>query len=312
MNCWYGGTLKVAALMAAIFTLGACKATINTGSPSAQRTTATPVSPAAYRNALLAGLAPVNTALGKLAGAGSYKELTARISDLESAADQAATTLGGQAPPSAVAAEHAKLTAALRQFGDDLSTLGDDVSGRGLCTTSSARGQLGRADGTAALRAAVAALAAKSPDYQIPLNLPSAQKQSTHRLANGHFLRSGSRGGRGSLTIDNGRDSDAVVTLAIGKHPKLSVYVRKNKKFTVHGITDGTYKVFFAGGVDWDAKTHRFARKCAFQQFDDTLPFKTIRTATQIRWKTWSISLQPVAGGTASTRDVDPGDYPET
>jgi len=80
----------------------------------------------------------------------------------------------------------------------------------------------------------------------------------------------------------------------------------------VTGVGDGTYKIFFTGGSDWDGKARSFARKCAFQQFDDKLTFRTIRSATQIRWSTWDISLQPVLGGNATTSDVDPNDYPET
>jgi hypothetical protein len=153
---------------------------------------------------------------------------------------------------------------------------------------------------------------AKAPADKLSLALPAAAKTATHRLPNGHFVLSGRRGGRGTLTIDNGGDSDAVITLAKGSRPIVSVYVRKDKKYTVSGIRDGSYKVFFTGGVDWDGKARRFARECAFQQFDEKLAFRTTSTATEIRWSTWEISLQPVAGGTARTSDVDPGDYPNT
>jgi hypothetical protein len=314
MNGWHGGTLKAAAVMTIVFTAGACTGGDDGGGAggAANKQTSAAVSPEVYRTTLLAATAPINTALTELAKARSLKELSARVTDLEGAANQAAAKLGRQAPPAAVAAEHARLAAALRQFDSDLTALGDDVDGHGLCTASSARAQLGRAGGTTALREAAAALAAKAPDDQVSLELPSAQKPSARRPPNGHFVRSGSRGGRGTLTVDNGGDSDAVITLAKGKHPAISVYVRKDKKYKVTGVADGTYKVFFTGGNDWDGSARRFARKCAFQQFDDKLTFRTTRTATEIRWSTWSISLQPVLGGTASTSDVDPNDYPET
>jgi hypothetical protein len=315
-----GGMSKTAAVLTVVCALGACDGGNNgggsgpgggSGGTKAAQTVAA-VSPEVYRTTLLGATTPINKAMADLAGAGSVKELSARIANLESAADQAATRLQQQAPPPAVAAEHAKLVAALRQFDDDLNTLSESVDGRDLCTASSARTELGRADGTTALRAAAAALTAKAPDDKLALALPAAARPATHRLSNGHFVRSGRRGGRGTLTIDNGGDSDAVITLAKGKHPVVSVYVRKNKKYKVTGIGDGSYNVFFTGGDDWDGKARRFARKCAFQQFDDKLAFRTTRTATEIRWSTWSITLQPVLGGTARTSDVDPGDYPET
>ena len=78
------------------------------------------------------------------------------------------------------------------------------------------------------------------------------------------------------------------------------------------GVNDGTYNIFFTGGADWDAGARAFTRDCAFQQFEDRLAFRTERTSTQIRWSTWKITLQPVAGGTARTSEVDPEDFPET
>jgi hypothetical protein len=304
---------KIFTVLTIVCALGACDGGNNSGSGGTKAAqTGAAVSPEVYRTTLLTATTPINKALTELAGAGSVKELSARVANLESAASQAAARLGQQAPPPAVAAEHAKLVAALRQFGDELNTLSDDVDGRDLCTASSARARLGQADGTTALRAAAAALTAKAPDDKISLALPAAALTATHRLPNGHFVRSGRRGGRGTLTVDNGGDSDAVITLARGKHPIVSVYVRKDKKYTVTGVGDGSYKVFFTGGVDWDGKARRFARKCAFQQFDDKLTFRTTRTASEIRWSTWDISLQPVLGGTAPTSDVDPNDYPNT
>ena len=317
MNGSRGGMFKTAAVLTVVCALGACDGGNNSGGPGgaggakAAQTDAA-VSPEVYRTTLLGVTTPINKALAELAGAGSFKELSARIANLESAASQAAARLEQQAPPPALAAEHAKLVAALRQFDDDLNTLSDDVDGRDLCTASSARAQLGQADGTTALRAAAAALTAKAPDDKLSLALPAAARTTTRRLPNGHFVRSGRRGGRGTLTIDNGGDSDAVITLAKGKHPVISVYVRKDKKYKVTGVGDGSYKVYFTGGADWDGQARRFSRKCAFQQFDDKLNFRTTRTATEIRWSTWQVSLQPVLGGTARTSDVDPGDYPDT
>jgi hypothetical protein len=318
MNGWRGGRLTAATVAALVLTLSACDGSSGGGAGdpgggsggSGGGKAAQPVSPEIYRTTLLGVSTPINKALTALAGAGSFKALTGRIADLDIAARLAIAKLRQQTPPAAVAAEHARLVAALQQFDDAVKALSEDVDGKSLCTASSTRAQLGRAGGTTALRAAAAALTAKAPDDMLVLKLPAAARTAAHRLSNGHFVRSGGRGGRGTLTIDNGGDSDAVITLAKGKRPVISVYVRKDKKYTVNGISDGTYKVFFSGGVDWDGKARRFARDCAFQQFDDKFSFRTTRTATEIRWSTWEVSLQPVVGGTASTSDVDPNDYP--
>ncbi|HEU5159321.1 MAG TPA: hypothetical protein VFU43_20160 [Streptosporangiaceae bacterium] len=300
--------------MTLVFSIGACEGTGtsgDSGGKSAQ--TSSPLSPETYRATLAAVTAPINKALAKLRAAGSIKGLAARVTAVEQAANQAVARLERLAPPPGLAAEHARLTAALRQFDGELRAVENEVAGRDLCASSSVRAQLGRSGAAAALRTAVAAMAAKAPGDRISLQLPAARRDTTRRPSNGHFVRSGGRGGRGTLTIDNTSGSpDAVVTLAKGKRSIISVYVRRKRKFKVTGINDGTYKVFYVRGTDWDDKARWFARECEFQRFDDTFKFRTITTATQIRWDTWEITLHPVVGGKASTSDVDPGDYPDT
>ena len=185
------------------------------------------------------------------------------------------------------------------------------VGDRALCTGSAVRAGLGNADGTSALRAALDAVSAKLPGDQPALKLPAAGQKGDARPSNGKLIRAGNGDGRGELTINNGGSADAVVTLSKGRKAAVSVYVRKNKKHTVKGVPDGTYTVFFTGGGAWDDTTRAFGRDCAFQRFEDSMTFRTIRTATQIRWSRWSITLQRVIGGNARTSDVDPNDFPE-
>ena len=170
---------------------------------------------------------------------------------------------------------------------------------------------MGDATATSALRDALAAVYAKLPGDPPALKFPRAGQKGDARPSNGKLLRTGNGDGRGELTIANGGSGDAVVTLSKGRKATVSVYVRKNKKHTVKGVPDGTYTVFFTGGNAWDDTTRAFGRDCAFQRFDDSMTFRTIRTATQIRWSRWSITLQRVVGGTARTSDVDPNDFPE-
>lgn len=158
-------------------------------------------------------------------------------------------------------------------------------------------------EGLASVRDASQALAAEG-------GLQNQQVEQDRRLDNGQFVRAGSRTGRGELTIDNGGDQDAVVSLAMNKNPSFSVYVRNGSKYTVKGIRDGTYETFFTTGVDWDPQNRTFTRDRTFQRFDDTLNFTTTKTATEIRWSTWTITLHSVIGGTANTSEVNPNDFP--
>jgi hypothetical protein len=51
---------------------------------------------------------------------------------------------------------------------------------------------------------------------------------------------------------------------------------------------------------------------CAASRFEDPLKFRTTRDARGIYWQNFTITLQPVFGGTARTADVEPDDFPNS
>jgi hypothetical protein len=311
MMPWRNGIRASVVMTAGVLLLGACTADSGNGGTTSGPRTPKPVSVQEYGTALANALQPLGSALQDLNKAKAYKGLGARVTAVEKAAAQAATTLGQVTPPPEVAAEHPRLVSALQQFDGELRGLGTDISERDLCTGSVVRDKLGQSDGTAALRTAMTPLPAKLPGVALTLTLPDANTKSASRPANGHFVRSNSRAGRGTLSINNdGGSEDAVVTLAKGGKAAVSVYVREAKKYTVTGVNDGKYTTFFTSGTDWDPQAKAFGRHCTFQRFDDPMSFHTIRTATQIRWRTWKITLHKVVGGNASTSDVDPDEFP--
>jgi hypothetical protein len=302
--------------------VGACSGESGNGGGTAQSQTPPPttqsptpppkpISIQEYGARLAAAIKPLESALKDLAEAKAYKGLDRRVTAVETAAAKAVTALSPITPPIELAQEHSQLVTALRAFREELGGLSSKVSDRALCTGSAVRAGLGDADGTSALRRALAAVSAKLPGDQPALKLPAAGQKGDARPSNGKLIRAGNGDGRGELTIDNGGSADAVVTLSKGRKAAVSVYVRKNKKHTVKGVPDGTYSVFFTGGTAWDDTARGFGRNCAFQRFEDPMPFRTIRTATQIRFSRWSISLQRVIGGNARTAEVDPNDFPE-
>jgi hypothetical protein len=299
--------------------VGACSG--NGGGPAQSQTppptaqsqspSSRPLSVKEYGATLAAGIKPLQSALKDLAEAKAYKGLHSRVTAVETAPAKAVTALSPITPPAELAQEHSQLVSALQAFHDELGGLSSKVGDRALCTGSAVRTGVGDAAATSALRDALAAVYAKLPGDPPALKFPRAGQKGDARPSNGKLIRAGNGDGRGELTIDNGGSADAVVTLSKGRKAAVSVYVRKNKKHTVKGVPDGTYTVFFTGGGAWDDTTRAFGRDCAFQRFDDSMTFRTIRTATQIRWSRWSITLQRVIGGNARTADVDPNDFPE-
>jgi hypothetical protein len=318
---WRGSVPKILLLTLCVLLVGACSGKSGDGGGTAPSQTPPPtsqsqspppkaISAQEYAAILARAINPIASGLKDLADAKAYKGLDRRVTTVETAAAKAVTALSPITPPAELAQEHSQLVSALQTFHDELGGLSSKVGDRALCTGSSVRAGLGDAHATSALRDALAAVYAKLPGDPPALKLPPGQKGDA-RPSNGTLIRHPSGAGRGELTIDNGGSNDAVVTLSKGRKPALAVYVRKGKKHTVNGVPDGTYTVFFTGGSAWDDTAGGFGRNCAFQRFEDPMPFRTIRTATQIRFSRWSITLQRVIGGNARTSDVDPNDFPE-
>jgi len=128
------------------------------------------------------------------------------------------------------------------------------------------------------------------------------------RLNNGTFIsRKMPLDGYGDLEIENGTDLDAVAVLTtLTRETVFSVYIQAHRQFTITGIRDSTYKLFFMLGEDWDEATGRFTRRVKYEVFEDTFLYTTTATSATI----WRVTLHPVVGGTARTEDVDPTRFP--
>lgn len=107
--------------------------------------------------------------------------------------------------------------------------------------------------------------------------------------------------GYGELQISNGTSYDAVAKLIRNGTSVFSVYIKANSNYTIDSIADGTYWLAFAQGTDWNSTTKSFNRNQQFSSFEDTFDFET----SDEQYTTYEITLNPVAGGTAETRDVN-------
>ncbi|MEV0520722.1 hypothetical protein [Nonomuraea sp. NPDC050405] len=296
--------------------VGGGSGTASTGAPSSGSATgpsetaapsASALDPAAYKTELETRRKAMAGAIDSMTAARKPKTLGWRAQRAAETIEDGAAALAAVTPPEQVRAQHDAYVGSLRDFATALGGTAGKVGSRDLCTSSAALTDVGGA--LKALDQAGQALQ-KAGDYPADVVTVKAGAKKTRRLGNGTFVRRSTLNGRSSLQIDNGGTRDAVVTMVKGGSKTVSVYVRKKSKFKVSGVRDGSYKIYFTHGVDWDGKARAFTRECSFERFEKSVSFKTTFTATQIRWHDWRITLHAINGGNARTADVDPDDFP--
>lgn len=263
-----------------------------------------------YSAVVAKAMKPLEAALDKLADAKRYKGLESKVNAVGYQAGKAATPLSRVYPPAELVGPNAKLIAALEAFDRKLSSVSTDVDDQTQCTGAVVRAGLGDSKATAALRKAVAAVYDRLPGEERALKLPTADEKVGDRPSTGKYLVDINRNARATFKIENSGSSDVVVTLTKGKNPDISVFVRKGRDFTVRGVPDGTYAIFYRSGGTWDNAAEGFGRNCSYSRFSNPLKFQTNRSGNRITWQDWTITLDPVLGGNAPTEQVDPDDFP--
>lgn len=110
-------------------------------------------------------------------------------------------------------------------------------------------------------------------------------------------------GGPGKLTVENFTASDGVVILTtLEEQPTVAAYVRANETFSLDGIQNGVYYLYFSTGADWLADLGEFLRNARRMRFEDTFEYG--------RYGSWRVTLHTVPGGNAGAAPVAPGQFP--
>ncbi|MFE7539844.1 hypothetical protein [Streptomyces platensis] len=301
--------LALALPLAACSAGGGSKAPTGGSSSSAAGSAPSPgqsptVAPDAYRHALTGALRPLDSALRTVDGAREGGALNKALDSAAGKAETAAEALETVAAPDDALAGTSQLATALRALGQDLRS----ARGSGGRCATSPRVELDTAHGPESVKEAARAL--KALGYDTSLRLPRTERAQHRRPANGTFVRDGSRGGLGRLTVNNGTGSDAVVTLTRGTRTAFSLYVRKGAKATVRSVNSGAYTVYFTTGEDWNGQKRSFTRGCSFEKFDDKANFRTVRVSSGTQYTVLTFTLNKVFGGNASTSTVPPGEFP--
>jgi hypothetical protein len=96
-----------------------------------------------------------------------------------------------------------------------------------------------------------------------------------------------------------------------GGNPVVAVYIQSNDSFTISGVRDGNYQLYFSLGEDWDGGSARFTRRAEFFRFEELLPFATTATAQGQQYTIFQVTLHAVTGGTAPVESLPEGQFPD-
>lgn len=111
----------------------------------------------------------------------------------------------------------------------------------------------------------------------------------------------------GELSIENGLSQDSFIVLTdTNKKAIIGFYIRANNEFTLKGIPDGKYYVFFSIGSKWDIVDSCFIENVTYQRFQDILNFTSNSTSFSI----WELTLHPVEEGTAFVIPLSVDEFP--
>jgi hypothetical protein len=130
---------------------------------------------------------------------------------------------------------------------------------------------------------------------------------ASSRPASGEELTVGDRGGRGSLRIENGTGSDAVVALYDLDRARTvrRVYVRAGEVGHALSIRPASYKLKVAFGSGLTINTGRFCTVTGANEFDETVVFDERLVGNAIECVRERITLHTVPDGNASVHGID-------
>lgn len=188
---------------------------------------------------------------------------------------------------------------------DFIRTAGSEVSTTDKGTRDSYGNTAGANSSLANVKSGNVPVVAASPAASLPQPTPTPKIE---RPNSGFVMSKGSlRRGLGNLSISNGTYNDAIAKLidtSTGKSYR-EVFVRSKSTITISGIASGYYELRFSTGQDYAPSVKKFLRNAEYNKFDDVLNFQETREAGGIRFKSFEVTLNKVAYGTASTSSID-------
>jgi hypothetical protein len=116
--------------------------------------------------------------------------------------------------------------------------------------------------------------------------------------ATGSVIKNCTRSGLGTVLIHNKASMDVVAALTSSDlAPQIAVYIRAKDTYSIRGIDDGTYGLYFTMGTSWENSTGRFETTRGLYHFSNPLAFETTEGADDIEYSTYEVNLYEVPLG---------------
>lgn len=144
---------------------------------------------------------------------------------------------------------------------------------------------------------------------------PLLKSESRRIPSNGEVLYSFVRplmpSTRNTLIVYNGTGENAVAKL-IKSSPEekiRSFAISSGQSVSTSNIPDGSYKLLFAFGETIYVETDHFVDPKGFSRFDDSFVFTTKENGGSTESTKFTVTLNPVAGGTAKASSISKADF---
>lgn len=110
--------------------------------------------------------------------------------------------------------------------------------------------------------------------------------------------------GHGELRLQNSNTDDRLVVITRNTEPVMSAYLRAGESFTINGIPDGTYRLYYSQGEDWDGTA--FTHNVKTSRSSGALLF----TTTERTYSTWNIDIFVPSGGNTDVEAIPTDAFP--
>lgn len=113
--------------------------------------------------------------------------------------------------------------------------------------------------------------------------------------------------GRGQLSVQNTTEQDAVVVLAdLNNAPRAVLYLRAFQSATLTRIPDGSYRLVYSFGRDWEGNSGLFLQTAEIRRLEEFLAFSSLAGQPTV----WDLKLGQGQSSPLTSVEIPVDDFP--